>query len=452
MNINDLPGYRNARFLKILPGLYRDPLNTLTGIVSGGQKVIPFSFGKYVLFLVNDPRIIKHILKSNYRNHPRGVSLKGIFPLLGKGLFTSDHDLWVKQQKSITPAFHTRNFSRFAAIIDEESTNYLQRLEEVAASGEVIDLQKEFKVLMLQILVREMFSPGLKYDPLAVIENLDRVLDYTSIRGELIRNVKSAFTSIVGKKFTPPAWYTGSLGYLEKFVADFFSRIMTGELEPGSLTLILKELKEKGEVDDRQVRDEIMTFLFAGFDTVAEGLSWAQFLISTHPGTDEKILARGDETTTPDDDSPSTHKPGNSFLRSVINEALRLYPPAWAFYRIVTESEEIEDLYFPAKSYLMISPYLLHRTPKYWERAEEFVPERFLGEDQPEVNHFHYIPFGQGPHICTGRRLAMFEMELILAKLTPTFKFVYAGEMPPKLDPGIIMKAANGLHFRVEKR
>ncbi len=452
MNIDQLPGYRNARFIKILPGLYNDPLKTLTRIVSRGDRVIPFSFGKYVLFLVNDPAIIRHILKHNYRNYPRGVSLKGIFPLLGKGLFTSDHDLWVKQQKSITPAFHTRNFTGFGRVIDEETTKYASRFEEVAASGEIIDLQKEFKILMLTILVREMFSPGLKYDPVAIIKNLDRVLDYTSIRGELIRNVKSAFIGLFRQKYTPPDYYTSSLRFLEDFVADFFGKIISGELEPGALTSILKELKEKGEIDVVQVRDEIMTFLFAGFDTVAEGLSWSQFLISTHPGTDEKILAAGEATATPDDDNISAVKPGNSYLRSVINEALRLYPPAWAFYRIVTTGEEIEGLYFPEKSYLMISPYLLHRTPKFWEDPDAFKPERFVGEDQPEVNHFHYIPFGQGPHICTGRRLAMFEMELILSKLTPRFKFTYTGELPPKTDPGIIMKAARGLNFKVGLR
>lgn len=452
MNINELPGYRNAGFVKILPGLYKNPLKTLTGITSSGEKVIPFSFGKYVLFLVNDPAIIRHILKNNYRNHPRGVSLKGIFPLLGKGLFTSDHELWVKQQKSITPAFHTRNFKEFGRIIDEETTKYASRFEEVAVSGEIIDLQKEFKILMLTILVREMFSPGLKYDPMVIIENLDRVLEYTSIRGELIRNVKSAFKGLFGQKYSPPEYYTTSLRFLEDFVAGFFGRIMSGELEPGALTSILKELKRKGEIDDMQVRDEIMTFLFAGFDTVAEGLSWSQYLISTHPGTDEKILAAGEVTATPDDDNIPAGKPGNSYLRSVINEALRLYPPAWAFYRIVTSGEEIEGLYFPENSYLMISPYLLHRTPKFWEDPETFNPERFVGEYQPEVNHFHYIPFGQGPHICTGRRLAMFEMELILSKLTPRFKFTYTGELPPKTDPGIIMKAAGGLNFKTGLR
>jgi len=452
MNINELPGYRNAGFVKILPGLYKNPLKTLKGITSSGERVIPFSFGKYVLFLVNDPAIIRHILKNNYRNHPRGVSLKGIFPLLGKGLFTSDHDLWVKQQKNITPAFHSRNFKEFGRVIDEETTKYASRFEEVADSGEIIDLQKEFKILMLTILVREMFSPGLKYDPVAIIENLDRVLDYTSIRGELIRNVKSAFIGLLGQKYSPPDYYTNSLRFLEDFVAGFFGRIMSGDLEPGALTSILKELKGRGEIDDVQVRDEIMTFLFAGFDTVAEGLSWSQYLISTHPGTDEKILAAGEVTATPDDDNIPAGKPGNSYLRSVINEALRLYPPAWAFYRIVTSGEQIEGLYFPENSYLMISPYLLHRTPKFWEDPETFNPERFVGEDQPEVNHFHYIPFGQGPHICTGRRLAMFEMELILSKLTPRFKFTYTGELPPKTDPGIIMKAANGLNFKVGLR
>ena len=100
----------------------------------------------------------------------------------------------------------------------------------------------------------------------------------------------------------------------------------------------------------------------------------------------------------------------------------------------------------------MISPYLLHRTPKFWDQPDSFNPTRFEGEDQPEVNNFSYIPFGQGPHICTGRRLAMFEMLRIFSVLTPEYKFIYTGENPPEVDPGIIMKAKNGLRFKVEKR
>ncbi len=452
MNINQLPGYKNAGFLKILPGLYRDPLKTLTGISSVGGRVIPFKLGKYATFLVNDPAIIRHILKNNYRNYPRGISLKGLFPLLGNGIFTSDHDSWVKQQKSITQAFHTRNFSAFGEVIREETTRFITRLEGIADSGKIIDLQEEFKVLKLNILTREMFSPGLKYDAETIIENLDRVLDFTSIRQDLIRTAKTELNKVFGKEYTPPGYYTTSLQYLETFVGDMIADIMSGKLEPGVLTALLKELKMKGEIADREIRDEIMAFLFAGFDTVAQGLSWSQYLISTNPGIAEKILSQGTQTITPDDDAVFTGKPANSYLRSVIYEALRLYPPVWAIYRIVEEGEEIEGLYFPEKSYLMISPYLLHRSPKYWESPGEFIPDRFAGDDQPEVNHFHYIPFGQGPHICTGRRLGMFELELILEMLNSRFNFIYTGEVPPKLDLHILEIAANGLPFRVVKR
>lgn len=452
MNINLLPGFKNAGFLKILPGLYRDPLKTLTGISSAGGRVMPFKLGKYATFLVNDPAIIRHILKNNYRNYPRGISLKGLFPLLGNGIFTSDHDSWVKQQKSITQAFHTRNFSGFGEVIREETTRFITRLEGIADSGKIIDLQEEFKVLKLNILTREMFSPDLKYDAETIIENLDRVLDFTSIRLDLIRTAKTELNKVFGKEYTPPGYYTTSLQYLESFVGDMIADIMSGKLEPGVLTALLKELKMKGEIDDREIRDEIMAFLFAGFDTVAQGLSWSQYLISTNAGTAEKILSQGAQTITPDDDGVFTGKPANSYLRSVIYEALRLYPPVWAIYRIVEEGEEIEGLYFPEKSYLMISPYLLHRSPKYWENPEEFIPDRFAGDDQPEVNHFHYIPFGQGPHICTGRRLGMFELELILEMLNSRFNFIYTGEVPPKLDLHILEIAANGLPFRVVKR
>lgn len=436
MNIHDLPGYKGAAFLKILPKLYRDPLGTLSDIVAGGERVIPFQLGKYILFLVNDPSILRHILKTNYRNYPRGKSLKGIFPLLGKGLFTSDHDLWVRQQKNLTPAFHTKNYAEFEQIIREETGRFCSELEALSKQSGNVDMQKEFKTLMLRILAKEMFSPDLKFEPETIIAKLDAVLDYTSIKGELIRNVVSGVKGLFGLRYTPPLYYTESLEYLEDFVAEFFGRIMKNELRPGALTSILKELKEQGEIDDTQVRDEIMTFLFAGFDTVAEGLSWSQYLISTNPGTDEKIIS-GSESR---------------WLGAVINEALRLYPPAWAFYRIVTEDDDIDGLHFPAKSYLMISPYLLHRTPKYWENPHLFNPERFVEEDQPEVNHFHYIPFGQGPHICTGRRIAMFEMHLILSIITPKFRFIYTGKNPPEADPGIIMKAKDALLFKVEMR
>ncbi len=436
MNIHDLPGYKGVSFLQILPQLYRDPLGTLTKIVSSGERVIPFQLGKYILFLVNDPSILRHILKTNYRNYPRGKSLKGIFPLLGKGLFTSDHDLWVKQQKNITPAFHTKNYAEFERIIREETDKFCSDLENFAKQSTTVDMQKEFKTLMLRILAKEMFSPDLKFNPETIITKLDAVLEYTSIKGELIRNVVSGVKGMFGLRYTPPLYYTESLKYLEDFVAEFFGRIMRNELRPAALTSILKELIEQGEIDDTQVRDEIMTFLFAGFDTVAEGLSWSQYLISANPGTDEKIISEND----------------SKYLQAVIYEALRLYPPAWAFYRIVTEDDGIDGLHFPAKSYLMISPYLLHRIPKFWENPLAFNPERFIEEDQPEVNHFHYIPFGQGPHICTGRRIAMFEMNLILSIITPKFRFNYTGKNPPEADPGIIMKAKDALFFKVEMR
>ncbi|MBK7267518.1 MAG: cytochrome P450 [Ignavibacteriales bacterium] len=455
MNIHELPGYKGTGFLKILPQLYKNPLSTLQKTVSTGERVIPFSFGKYILFLINDPSIIQHILKTNYRNYPRGKALEGIYPLLGKGIFTSDHELWSRQQKNITPAFHTKYFTRFGEIIDEECENFKSELEGYCKNLKEIDLQERFKVLMLKILVKEMFSPDLKFDAEDIIHKLDTILAYTSIRGELIRNVKTGFKSVFGLKYTPPADYTSALSSLEKFVAGFFKQVENGEIIPGMLTGILRDLKNAGEVDDIQIRDEIMTFLFAGFDTVAEGLSWTQYLISTNPGTDEKIIVELTERNLEgQESSPSSlhMAPETPYLRCVISEALRLYPPAWAFYRIVIEDEEIDGLFFPKKSYLMISPCLLHRTPKFWDQPDSFNPTRFEGEDQPEVNNFSYIPFGQGPHICTGRRLAMFEMLRIFSVLTPEYKFIYTGDNPPEVDPGIIMKAKNGLRFKVEKR
>ncbi len=139
-----------------------------------------------------------------------------------------------------------------------------------------------------------------------------------------------------------------------------------------------------------------------------------------------------------------------TYTKKIIDETLRLYPAAWAFFRITATDDVYENLEIPARSYLMICPYTLHRNPKIWDEPELFNPERFESINIPDLPMMGYIPFGDGPHICIGKKLAILQAQIILGMISQKFKFHLISKRKPEIIPGIIMKAKNKIRLRLE--
>ena len=174
-------------------------------------------------------------------------------------------------------------------------------------------------------------------------------------------------------------------------------------------------------MNDQQVRDEVITLLIAGHETVSTALTWTWYLLSQHPEVERRLLTELDEVL--GGHVPTVgHLAKLSYTHMVLEEALRLYPPAWIFGRKAIADDEIGGYFIPANSMIVLSPYMTHRHPAFWENPEVFEPERFTPERSASRPHHAYFPFGGGPRTCIGSNFALMEMQLILATVAQRYR------------------------------
>jgi cytochrome P450 len=186
--------------------------------------------------------------------------------------------------------------------------------------------------------------------------------------------------------------------------------------------LLIAHDEETGQgMNDQQVRDEVMTLLIAGHETVSTALTWTWYLLSQHPEVERRLYSELDEVLgghVPTVD----HLSRLSYTRMVLEEVLRLYPPAWVFGRKAISDDEIGGYFIPANSMIVLSPYVTHRNPAFWENPEAFNPERFTPERSAGRPHYAYFPFGGGSRMCIGNNFALMEMQLILATIAQRYR------------------------------
>ena len=215
---------------------------------------------------------------------------------------------------------------------------------------------------------------------------------------------------------------------------------------PDLLTMLLEaQDEETGEgMSDRQLRDEAITIFAAGHETSANGLAWTLYLLAQHPEMLRKVKAEVQRVL--GDGLPQFEDLRNlSYTRQVVEEGMRLYPPAWAIGREAVETDEILGQTIPAKSILFLSIYALHRHPQLWTDPNRFDPDRFAPEQAKERSRWHYLPFGAGPRMCIGNNFALMEMQLLLALLVRQFNFTVAPGFTAELQPLITLKPKHGI-------
>jgi cytochrome P450 len=219
----------------------------------------------------------------------------------------------------------------------------------------------------------------------------------------------------------------------------------------GDLLSMLISATDEGDgqgMTTRQLRDEVMTLVLAGFETTANALSWALYLLSKHPET----AARLEEEATrvlagrvpTFEDLPSLE-----FTERVLQESMRLYPPAWCFEREAVEADEVGGYAIPGGTTIAVCPYVLHRNPAYWNEPDKFDPDRFLPERSTARSRFAYLPFGDGPRVCIGKGFAMMEAKIVLAMIAGSFHLKLASDKPVELDPGITLRPMNGMPMTI---
>ncbi len=384
-------------------------------------------------YVIHHPDDVKRVLVSNHRNYTKGVGLDRVRILLGKGIMTSEGELWTRQRYMLQPLFHRRVISQFAEVIAAANERFLARWQTLAAGDAPVNLTDEMSELTLAIVLRAVFS-----------RDLDR----------LTEQLGSNPFEVVTRESSRDLQFAYKFRSLTRLVAQLIERRRTeGEQHFDYLAMLMaaRDKDSGAPMGERELIDEVMTLIVAGHETTASGLNWTWYLLSQHPEAEARLHAEIDAA--PGLDAPTlAQMEALSYTQQVISEALRLYPPGWVLSRRTIAADVLGGYAVPPGTNVLLPLYLLHRHPLFWRDPEIFDPERFAPEHEAERPRFAYMPFAAGPRHCIGETFALYEMLMHLYKVARHYRLRYVPDRPLELEAQINLRTRHPLRMRLEAR
>lgn len=447
------PGPAGGEMLRAFTTIRRDPLAFLAAMRERHGPVVQFPVPQPPTYLVSDVTAVRRVLVTNARSYgKRTLQYSTLSLVTGEGLLTADTEAWREQRPLVQPAFHRAGLDLVADHVRDAVERLLARW--AADEGEVVDVDAAMMRTALEVVGSSLFGSDLSGDA----ERLaDATLDALDV---VVRKARMPLP-------IPLSWPTPgnlvlrrSVGRLDAAVDAMLLDRARHPLLPDApprdlLDLLLAAHRDDGTGLTRvQVRDQVVTFIVAGHETVASALTWAWHLLATHPEAADRLRAEADEVldgrTAGFDDLPRL-----PYAAAVLDEVLRLYPPAWLVTRRSTAPDELAGVPVPEGALVIVSPWIVHHDPACWPDPERFDPTRFLdaeGRRRSDVATWDaYLPFGAGPRLCIGRDMALLEGVLVLASLAARVRLTPVGA-PPRAVPLVTIRPHDGLPMRVHVR
>ncbi len=419
--------------------------------------VVRVRMGPMDQYLIAQPDHVRHVLVANRQNYWKGVAMNRVKLLLGNGLFTSEGEFWQRQRRLMQPPFTPRGVTQFGEPMVDLIQRTLDRWESPARADAVLDIGQEMMTLTMGVIAETMLSIDITRDDVA---------GNAAEAGRAFAYMLEFISRQSATAFSLPLWIptpaNRRFNAASALIRDFLGGVVRERRElhrragPQQRDLLDTLLNARDEqtgqgMDDSQVYDEVITIFFAGHETTAQTLTWLWYLLAKHPDAERRLhdevdRALGGRVPTLAD------LPNLPYARMAVEEAMRLYPPAWIFVRESYNDDEIGGYHIPAKSMIVLSPYLTHRHPDHWQRPEVFEPERFAPEQVAKRHHYAYFPFGGGPRTCIGNNFALQEAHLAVAMIAQRYRLrLQTGEeIQPKMM-GTLRPAAPVL-MRLERR
>lgn len=377
--------------------------------------------GRSRMTVVSHPDAVEHIVQDAVRDFYKGRSYDPIRPLLGNGLITSTGDFWVRQRKLTQPAFHMNQLRKFVPAMSRCALDMLAGWEARAAAGAPFELHSEMMNLAQRIIGFTLFGLDLSDQAGA---SAQAVTDSLMIAGERVN--RGALVVPLAVPTPENLRYKRALRTLDGIVYDIIARARrtpAGDEEPTLLRMLMDARDEDtGEaMNDRQLRDEIVTHYVAGHETSALVLTWTFFYLDRHPEVAARMTREIVDLCATD--TPALEQLDRLvYTRMVLDEVMRLRPPVWAQTRITAADEVLLGHRIPADSMVIFSSYFCHRHPAFWDDPEVFRPERFTPEAVKKRHRYAHFPFSAGPRACIGKRLALYELTLVLALVLARYR------------------------------
>ncbi|MFN0201757.1 MAG: cytochrome P450 [Bacteroidia bacterium] len=399
-------------------------------------------------FITTNLDYIKHLLQDNHKNYTKSFAYDKIRNLLGNGLLTSEGDFWLRQRRLAQPAFYKEKINAMAEVIVRLTQGILEDWEQQLTKNTEIDISKTTNQFALDVVSNVLFISNVQAEVELVSKTVSDGIRFVNER--------------IDKSWLPPLWVPTPRNLRERKTIKTLNNIILQIIENRrksdqvhtDLLSMLMEAKDEdtGEsMTNQQLRDEVMTLFVAGHETTAVALTWTLYLLATHQEKAEKMHAEIDEVLAGRVPQPEDLRK-MPYLRQVIEESMRLYPPAWVVGRKSVQADKLGEYDVPPNTNVIMPIYVVHRNPSIWENAEAFEPERFAAGNLKEKHRFAYFPFGGGPRLCIGNAFAMMEMQIALAMIGQRFRFQYTASKPLDAEILITMRPKQALKLKVTKR
>ncbi|QJD78954.1 cytochrome P450 [Spirosoma rhododendri] len=400
--------------------LLRDSLGLLRQLQQqyGDQRVVRIKVGRRMITVLLKPEETKYVLQENNRNYGRGRSYKILREFLGDGLLTTDGDYWRRQRRLAQPAFHRQKLALLADTMIDEAvswTSQLQRLDKT----QPVDMSAALMEATLRIVTKTLFGSGLG--------------DQTTRLSQALNDLNHIISQTVLNPLRLPNWvptpanksYINASGLVTDLITGIIRerRQSTGKHDDLLDMLLRATDEETGEgMTDAQLLSELVTLFTAGHETTAASMSWTLYLMATHPDVQARARAEALRTLGTRTRFSADDLRAMPYLTQIVNESLRLYPPAWAMSRLSLGPDQLGAYHLNADEGVLISPYLLHHDPASWPNPDQFDPNRFAPDRSADRHSYAFLPFGGGPRLCIGNQFALMEMVALLGQLLVTFE------------------------------
>ncbi|MEM7032171.1 MAG: cytochrome P450 [Chloroflexota bacterium] len=435
-------GPKGYPFIGALPHIAANPLRCFTQAHRQYGDIVRFDVASVPVHLITNPDHLTHILVTNNQNYWKGVMFQRTAFLFGDGIVINEGESWQKQRRLMQPSFHHNQMAHLVSIMADEVQKKLALWEQKYKAQEPLDIQLEMMSLTLSIVIKAMFSFSISdREVTEVAKAFNTVLGHFDLR----------FLTFFLAEWVPlPGQATAqrALSLIDDIV---YRLIETRRKDDGTyhdlLSLLLSARYEETNegMNDKQLRDEIVTIFFAGYEATANALAWTWYTLAQHNDVRNKVRKEVRQVMA-DQAYPSFEGLRDlTYTDMVINETMRLYPPFWLSFRTTYEADEIDGYHIPANSPMLLCHYLAHRHADFWDNPHQFRPERFTADGIAARDKYTFAPFGAGQRMCIGKHFAMIEMKLIIAMMIQAYDLHLVTTHPVDLFPRATLRSKQGI-------
>ena len=440
--MNRPPGPKPHFLIGNMPLAGEDPLSTFLVWAREFGDIFYYRAGWLHVYFLNHPDLIELVLIRNAQHLHKDRVVQNSRWFFGQGLLTNEGESWLRQRRLSQPAFHRERIASYARIM----TDYGEQMLAGWQHGQTRDIHQDMMQLTLQIVVRALFN----VEP-------DEIGEISAAMNVLMRNTVGLRLLLppVARFLPTPSMiqFRRAVQHLDEIVYRIIAARRASELDTGDLLSMLMQARDEdgGRMSDKQLRDEVMTFLLAGHETTALTLSWTCHLLGENSEIESRLhqeldTVLGSRIPTFNDLSALP------YTERVIKESMRLYPPAWSLARSVVSDFELRGYTIPAGANVVMSQWIMHRHPQYFSDPEKFDPDRWLSEATQKLLRFVYFPFGGGPRQCIGNSFAMMEAILLLATIAQRFRLCAVANHPIVPVPGFTLRPKHGMKMTLHQR